>query len=280
MKEEIKKQLQSIAKQLLDEDVSVQVSHLKVEVSKLYDKLVQLEYLESLIQGAATPKMEESLDSKSFRERNWFVEPKPVPQSPHQEDLAEPAIEKIKDIVAHIPEETEETEGIMQDGDFSEDKIHSSPFESKETKEIPSEKEDLQKKTKQSPNDLEIFAEHYQHMPEFERKNNVTPPKSETDNLQKKQTITGSEFPRKKSLNEALSRGLNIGLNDRLAFVKHLFEGQTEDYTRVLSQLETFDTFEEAADFINENVKPDYNHWESKEEYVNRFMMFVQKQFD
>ena len=104
-----------IAKQLLAEDISMRIGPLKSEVSKLYDKLVQLEYLESLIQGSEHPKMEESLDSKSFRERNWFVEPKPVPQSPHQEDLAEPAIEKIKDIVAHSPEETDEINEILYD---------------------------------------------------------------------------------------------------------------------------------------------------------------------
>jgi len=279
MKEEIKKQLQLIAKQLLAEDVSMRIGPLKSEVSKLYDKLVQLEYLESLIQGSDHPKMEESLDSKSFRERNWFVEPKPVPQTPHQEDLAEPAIEKIKDIVAHIPEETDEINKILYDkeppveGDVTAD----SDFEEL----TEPEKENIPKTSKQSPNDLEIFAEHYRQMPEFERKTEATSAQPEKEkNQPPEQTSSTSESPRKKSLNEALSRGLNIGLNDRLAFVNHLFEGHTEDYTRVLSQLGTFETFEEATHFIEENVKPDYNNWESKEEYVNRFMMFVKKQFD
>lgn len=279
MKEEIKKQLQLIAKQLLAEDISMRIGPLKSEVSKLYDKLVQLEYLESLIQGSEHPKMEESLDSKSFRERNWFVEPKPVPQSPHQEDLAEPAIEKIKDIVAHIPEETDEINEILYDKEppVEADVTADSDFE--ELNEP--EKENIPKSSKQSPNELEIFAEHYRQMPEFERKTEAASTSSDKEKTQpNEQTASTSESPRKKSLNEALSRGLNIGLNDRLAFVKHLFEGHTEDYTRVLSQLGTFESFEEATRFIEENVKPDYNTWESKEEYVNRFMMFVKKQFD
>src|SRR5690606_36245442 len=44
------------------------------------------------------------------------------------------------------------------------------------------------------------------------------------------------------SLNDRLSKGITIGLNDRIAFMKHLFGNSSEDYNRVLSQLITFDT--------------------------------------
>ena len=44
----------------------------------------------------------------------------------------------------------------------------------------------------------------------------------------------------KKSLNESfVQSNIQIGLNDRIAFVKHLFEGSQEDFNRVLSQLNT-----------------------------------------
>ena len=82
-----------------------------------------------------------------------------------------------------------------------------------------------------------------------------------------------------KSLNDKLTRGINIGLNDRIAFEKKLFGGSSDDFNRVLSQLNTFDSFEEAHGFINDFVKPDYNNWDGKEEYETRFLEIVEKKF-
>lgn len=81
------------------------------------------------------------------------------------------------------------------------------------------------------------------------------------------------------SLNEKLAKGINIDLNDRIAFIKHLFGNSSEDYNRVLSQLITFNTFYETRDFIQEMVKPDYNNWEGKQDYEERFMDIIEKKF-
>jgi hypothetical protein len=81
------------------------------------------------------------------------------------------------------------------------------------------------------------------------------------------------------SINDRISKGIIIGLNDRIAFMNHLFANSSEDYNRVLSQLMTFDTFQEAEDFIENMVKPDYNNWEGKDEYAERFMNIVEKKF-
>lgn len=80
-------------------------------------------------------------------------------------------------------------------------------------------------------------------------------------------------------LNDLLSKGINIGLNDRVAFIKNLFGDSNEDFNRVLSQLNTLNSMDEANKFIDENVKPDYNNWTGKEEYIERFMELVQKKF-
>ena len=82
-----------------------------------------------------------------------------------------------------------------------------------------------------------------------------------------------------KSLNELHSKSINIGLNDKIAFVKYLFADSTEDYNRVLSQLNTFSTFSEAKDFIDEIIKPDYNNWEGVDDYAERFIAIVAKKF-
>lgn len=81
------------------------------------------------------------------------------------------------------------------------------------------------------------------------------------------------------SLNDKLSKGISIDLNDRIAFVKHLFGNSDEDYNRVLNQLITYDNFDEAYNFIEDMVKPDYNSWEGKEDYEQRFIEIIEKKF-
>ena len=85
----------------------------------------------------------------------------------------------------------------------------------------------------------------------------------------------------KKSLNDKLKTGgLAIGLNDKLAFIKYLFDGKNEDYDRVISQLNTMISFNEANTFIETTVKPDYNSWADKEEYTERFMEIISSKFN
>jgi len=82
-----------------------------------------------------------------------------------------------------------------------------------------------------------------------------------------------------KSLNDRLAKDFQVGLNDKLAFVKHLFNNDMEDYTRVLSQLTTIDSEERSVAFINNMVKPEYNNWEGKEEYEARFIALIERRF-
>jgi hypothetical protein len=83
-----------------------------------------------------------------------------------------------------------------------------------------------------------------------------------------------------KSLNDRLAKSnVKVDLNDRLAFVKHLFNGSTEDYNRVLSQLNTIDSEERSISFIHNMVKPDYNNWSGKEQYEERFLELVARRF-
>ncbi|MEW7289712.1 hypothetical protein [Aquimarina sp. 2304DJ70-9] len=89
---------------------------------------------------------------------------------------------------------------------------------------------------------------------------------------------TDDEKP--KSLNDQLRKDIHIGLNDRLAFIKYLFEGSAPDYNRVLSQLSTLRSKNEVQEFILTMVKPDYNDWQGKEEYEERFMDIVSSKFE
>ena len=81
-----------------------------------------------------------------------------------------------------------------------------------------------------------------------------------------------------KSLNDRLQNTIQIGLNDRIAFVKHLFDDNQNDFNRVVSQLNTFKTEKEARRFINKMVKPDYD-WSDKEAYETRLFEIIERRF-
>lgn len=71
---------------------------------------------------------------------------------------------------------------------------------------------------------------------------------------------------------------IQIGLNDRIAFVKHLFDGNQADFNRVISQLNTVKTEKDAKTFIKKIVKLDYD-WKGKEAYETRFIEIIEKRF-
>jgi len=83
----------------------------------------------------------------------------------------------------------------------------------------------------------------------------------------------------KRTLNDKLVKNIiQVGLNDRIAFVNNLFNFNQEDFNRVLSQLNSFKTEIEAIDFINNKVKPDYD-WRGKEEYQERLIVLIERKF-
>ncbi len=235
MKKKVLSQINAIAQGIVSSENEIDISKLKNALLQLYEKLTILEFLESSVETEFEKPERTATDSKTYREQNWFKEPDPVPQNPHEEELVEPLTEKIKDIVANMPNENEEAiEELLKE-----------IIPSKET----------------SKNDLEEFAASYTENPVFERK----------------QKMEVEEKP--KSINDNINSGLQIGLNDRIAFIKQLFNNSTDDYLRVLSQINSMDTFEEVQIFIQSKVRLDYN-WAEKETYVNRFLLIIEKSFN
>ena len=108
---------------------------------------------------------------------------------------------------------------------------------------------------------------------------NPTKPFFELDDEPVEEKEEPTETVEINEVNENFKKGISFGLNDRIAFERHLFGGSSEDLNRVISQLSSFDSFEEAKEFIEDMVKPDYENWEGKEEYELRFMENIEKKF-
>jgi hypothetical protein len=160
------------------------------------------------------------------------------------EAITEPNTEMIKDIVAQMPPETENVERMLNNVMSRNGAV----------KKPESPKQD-------DKTDFRNIGVDYDNLPNFE-------------------PVKKQEKDRPRSLNDRLKKGINIGLNERLAFIRHLFDGTTADYTRVISQLNTFDSLEEAKKFIQLVVKPDYKNWIGKEDQEQRFMELVENKFN
>ncbi|ARV11905.1 hypothetical protein [Gilvibacter sp. SZ-19] len=257
MNKTIHAELRELAQEILDGPKVLSAVDLKEKAQRLYEKLTILSHLEAQVgvDPLTTPVPDsESLDSKSYREQNWFTEPKPVEKPVHDDELVEPLIEKIKDIVAQMPEESQKVDALL---------------------------EEVLPKAKYIKNDLEELAADYKHTPVFERKQETppTPTAVETPEAPEAAETTNNSVDKPLSLNDASAAKAQIGLNDRIAFIKHLFDNKPEDYARVMSQLDTCDSFQQAQDFINGQVKPEYNYWLEKQEVAERFMSIIERRF-
>ncbi|WP_299363020.1 hypothetical protein [Winogradskyella sp.] len=247
MKKKLESELISIAHRILKLKGREDVNRMHEEVAKLYEKLTVLKFAQENFEDDMPTIGNDSsffdmLDT-AFNNKvsdNIEIGNKTYINLDEVEDdgIMEPVMEKIKDMVAQMPEETQQVDMMIEEA---------------VTKEKPTTIE------------FENISSDFADLPEFE-------PIEEAQKREAEQT--------KKSLNERLKgNSLKIDLNNKLAFIKHLFEGKNEDYERVISQINTTASFEEAQNFIYQLVKPDYNNWEGKEDYEERFIEIVEGKF-
>lgn len=248
MKKKLESELVSIAHRILKLKGRENVDRMHEEVAKLYEKLTVLKFAKENFEDdmptiGNNSSFFDMLDT-AFNNKvsdNIEVENKTYINLDEVEDdgIMEPVMEKIKDMVAQMPEETQQVDAILE-------------------KAIPNEKP--------TTIEFETISSDFAEIPEFEP----------IEDAQKR-----DEENAKKSLNDKLKgKSLQIGLNDKLAFIKHLFEGKNEDYDRVISQINTTNSFSEAQKLITELVKPDYNNWDGKEDYEERFIEIVEGKFN
>jgi hypothetical protein len=243
MKKKLESELISIAHRILKLTGKEDLEKMQSEVALLYQKITILKFIESNqdVQATDAVGMDTSFfDSLDDAFNNKITDSVEVADktfvnidSEEEEAIMEPAIEKIKDIVAQMPEETVEVDAII---------------------------DAINEPTETIVHDLNELSPSYAQLPIFDA---IEPETTQT------------------SLNDQLkTQGFQIGLNDRLAFVKNLFENRNEDYERVMSQLTTLDSFEEATSLLNSIIKPDYNNWEGQEEIEARFLEIIEKKFN
>ncbi|MHA7844054.1 MAG: hypothetical protein ACX93I_12090 [Winogradskyella sp.] len=247
MKKKLESELISIAHRVLKLKGREDVDRMHKEVTKLYEKLTVLKFVQEnfeddmptigndssffgMLDTAFNNKISDNIEIGN----KTYVNVDEV----EDDDIMEPVMEKIKDMVAQMPSESQQVDVMVEEAVANE---------------------------KPTTIEFENISSDFADIPEFE-------PIEEAQKRKAEQA--------KKSLNDKLKgKGLQIGLNDKLAFIKHLFEGKNEDYDRVISQINTTNSMAEARTLIYEMVKPDYNNWEGKEDYEERFIEIVEGKF-
>ena len=90
---------------------------------------------------------------------------------------------------------------------------------------------------------------------------------------------TEKDISNDKNINDQFSKKLSVDNNERLAFIKHLFDGDRNNYERVLNQTLTLGSWAEVSNLISSKVKIEYNNWKGKEDIADRFLTVLQKSF-
>jgi len=131
---------------------------------------------------------------------------------------------------------------------------------------------------KEAKEEIEISQKTTSFKPSGTLKEKIEAAKKTADNIPN-ETKKPLNVQNRASLNEKLLKsGISVDLNDRIAFVKHLFEGSQEDFNRILSQLNTFENETDSKNFILNQVKLDYS-WEGKENYEERLLFLIERKF-
>lgn len=282
MHKKLESDLVSLAHSILQMKNRTDVFALKEKAQEVYEKLSLLAFVEEYVNN--TPNNKESKETlistieKAIENKAKVLE---NTLENDDEELDEKVVHNLEDEYLEI--ENEKLTAEIGDG-FEEEENESTKEEVvNENEYLEVEKEEIEEEIEQPFDELEglIFGDVKPQNFKDDPKDVGKVPSLE-DEL--KDTIPVDvmanlfEPVKQKSLNDQLQGNIQIGLNDRIAFVKNLFNGSQEDFNRVVSQLNTTKTEKEAKKFINKMVKPDYN-WADHEDLENRFMEIVTRKF-
>ncbi|KAF2509833.1 hypothetical protein [Flavobacterium foetidum] len=245
------------------------------------------------------PKTEESTEEKVIEANTPEEEVSEIEAESTEETIIHVLEDESLDEETEEPEEPEESEIALKQDETKEDENSFRTFSdlkpipefkpafelTEEPKQVEEEKKEPESKATPIPILFEDLGVNYAdaQFVKVESVKDVPPIPTIAEWKEQKAAETAAAKAQSDSkpvtLNEKLSRGFHIDLNDRIAFTKNLFGNSAEDYSRVLNQLMTFDSYAEVKDFIENMVKPDYNNWEGKDDYAERFMGIIEKKF-
>ncbi|WP_025743658.1 hypothetical protein [Aquimarina pacifica] len=281
MKKKLEAELISIAHRILQLKDTTTLSQLQEESRLLYEKLTILNFSESHFAGPQPTigQIKAVLDTAELNTVEQEIENEVAPLAP---EVVENNIEGPAPIVeTQEPTHVKEPEVPEERSEISEAPIVENKPELIIEEINARVSEDLFIRAQPQDNEDHSFSEPDTLTPVSDEDDTMDIQEDTQDVFEQDEVMLDQKNEEKpKSLNDQLKKEIHIGLNDRLAFIKYLFEGNALDYNRVLSQLNTLTTKSEAQTLITTMIKPDYHNWEGKEEYEERFMNAIFSKYD
>jgi hypothetical protein len=286
MKKVLEDELMSLAHRILKLRNRAEIHELKEEAAILYEKLSVLSFAEKHFGGLKPTITKYDVEKSIEQVHHEDAESSNYPDGTeyNEEQIYEHNTEKIKDIVSQMPYESSQVDEMFEDKPEIEEK------------EAPPT---IQDNTK---NEIEDFGVHFDDLPDFEPADTVEDNsdekltedhKADEENSAESEEVYSEEKEEdkpqrtmdlfsqpKKSLNDSLNSELKIGLNDRLSFVKHLFDNDVKSYNEFIERINELGSFEEVKGFLDEQIQNKYAFWKDKEDIANRLLYLIQKKFE
>jgi hypothetical protein len=283
MQKKLEADLMSLAHSVLQMKNKEDVVALKEKARDIFEKLTMLAFVETYVN--TTPTLKETKEELVTKVEKAFENKAISIHDNHDKIIIEPVNNNLIDeeVQATVPEI------IEQPFDALEEILTSKPLVKEEVKK---DIEEIKKEIKQEEIE-EVEKISLEELKEITTNNAaVTNFKNDAKDVGERKTLEEElqdtipvdimanlfEPAKSKSLNDQLQTNIQIDLNDRIAFVKNLFDGSQEDFNRVVSQLNTFKTEKEAKKFVTKMVKPDYN-WSQQEALEIRFIEIIERRF-
>ncbi|MFA5300896.1 MAG: hypothetical protein WC389_22115 [Lutibacter sp.] len=245
MHKKLEAELVRLANSILQMKNRDNISTLHKKAQDIYEKLTVLRFVDDYIENAPNPPKAEE-ETMNTIQKEWVEEIK---------------FENQKE--AEFREEAEEKEAFLE----------------AKVEELFNEGDTIVKETATKSYSLQISLEdEFKDAISSDIATNMFERVTKENPIIEEKTAEKQEN-KQRSLNDTLFKNnIQVGLNDRIAFVNQLFDGSQQDFNRVISQLNSFKTEDEAINFIEEFVKPDYN-WSAKEEFEQRLINLIERKF-
>ncbi len=244
MKTKLIMELKNLARDILQLDEQAELDLLREKIQGLYERLAVLDYFDK----ASESPDEVEIENEQVEEKNEFD---------FEKELKESTIDR------EIGRELERNSIKSQEQEL----IKSNEVDEKH-EEIENESLDVENLFVPT---FESIKDDFSQKEEFKDTVSLdeTEKLFETKKVQKKQL----------SLNDRLLKNsIQVGLNDRIAFVNNLFNYSQSEFNNTLSILNNFESESEAKTYIKNTLKIKFN-WNGKEEIEERFILLVERKF-
>lgn len=264
MHKRLETDLISLAHSILQMKNKADVFALKEKSRVIYEKLSLLAFVEEYVNTTPNEELSKNELLSKVEKALELKELKVIDEAPVSEIVTEVSQEEVDTVLEEVDPVLEEVEVNEElPSEINIDAIIEQPFDELEAL-LSSEEKDLKEPVSDTS--------------DSDKTKTASLEEELQDTIPVDEIATLFDLPVPKSLNDTLAINIQIGLNDRIAFVKNLFDGSQEDFNRVLSQLNTYTSEKEAKKFIKKMVKPDYD-WSEQVELETRFLEIIERKF-